>query len=288
MSDSNISAATMTDEIHRADLDHALGDTIFADKLQVFPTIDSTNTYAMRQAAEGAPHGSVYIADEQTAGRGRGVHAWHSEPDAGLYVSILLRPQMVPADALWLSLATGLAVQQAVENVTGLVADIRWPNDLLFGSRKVGGILTEMNAEATRVRYAVIGIGINVSHGQFPPELREVATSLALESGRIPSRRDLLTAVLHGMDREIQVLTAPDSFASATKNILARLEQKSTWVRGKRVALEEGGGYTGVTAGLDERGFLRVETDSGVRTVLSGGVREIRGATSGSVYAAGH
>lgn len=267
----------MTDLLDADALNYAVQGTIFADKIQIFPTIDSTNTRAMQEAQKGAPHGSVYVAEEQTAGRGRGAHAWHSEPYAGLYISIVVRPQMVPADALWLSLATGLAVQSAIENVTALVADIRWPNDLLFGNRKFGGILTEMNAEATRVRYAVVGIGINVNHGQFPPDLREVATSLRLESDRIVSRQDLLSAILQGMHSEVRALMQPDSFAETTRSILARIERKSSWIRGKRVSVEEGGGYTGVTAGLDARGFLKVQTDAGMRTVLSGGVRNALG-----------
>ncbi len=265
----------MTDLLDSNTLQSALAGTMFANNIHLFPTIDSTNTYAMREGANGAPHGSVYIAEEQTAGRGRSDHTWHSEPHAGLYVSILLRPHMTPADALWLSLATGLAVQRAVENVTALVADIRWPNDLLFGSRKFGGILTEMNAEATRVRYAVVGIGINVNHSQFPPELRQVATSLRMESDRITSRQDLLVALLQALHEEMTGLLEADTFAKATRSILERIEQKSSWIRGKRVSVDEAGGYTGVTAGLDARGFLRVETDTGIRTVLSGGVRQI-------------
>jgi BirA family biotin operon repressor/biotin-[acetyl-CoA-carboxylase] ligase len=265
----------MVDALDSDALNAALQGTIFSGKLRIFPSIDSTNTLAMQEAAKGAPHGSVYIAEEQTAGKGRGDHAWHSEPYAGLYVSILLRPQMTGADGLWLSLATGLAVQQAIENVTGLVADIRWPNDLLLGRRKVGGILTEMNAEATRVRYAVIGIGINVNHRQFPLELRDLATSLRLETDRIPSRQDLLIAILERLMREIDPLMQPAGFADACDGILARLQQKSSWIRGKQVFVEEAGGYTGVTAGLDRSGFLRVQTTEGVRTVLSGGVRDL-------------
>ncbi len=263
----------MNDLLEADTVNLALRETIFADKVRIFPTIDSTNTHAMQQAANGAPHGSVYVAEEQTAGRGRGAHAWHSELYAGLYISIVVRPEMTPADALWLSLAAGLAVQSAVENVTALVADIRWPNDLLLGQRKFAGILTEMNAEATRVRYAVTGIGINVNHGNFPPELRDVATSLRLESDRPVRREDLLTAILRAIHAEIAALSQRETFAQATKRILHRIEQKSTWIRGKRVHVDEAGGYTGVTAGLDTRGFLRVETPAGMRTVLSGGVR---------------
>src|ERR1700744_3660748 len=130
-------------------LNLALTDTPFAGKLQFFPTIHSTNSHAMQQAEAGAPDGSVYFADEQSAGRGRGAHTWESPPGSGLYVSILLRPQIAPADILWLSLAAGLAVREAVRSVTSLEADLRWPNDLLFGRKKFCGMLTELNAEVT-------------------------------------------------------------------------------------------------------------------------------------------
>lgn len=262
----------MTDLLARDALELSIQDTIFAGKIHLFPTLESTNTYAMREGANGAPHGSVFIADEQTAGRGRGDHRWHSEPHSGLYISILLRPQVAPADALWLSLAAGLAVRDAVKRATSLEADIRWPNDLLFGMKKFAGILTEMNAEATRVRYAVVGIGINVGHGLFPPELREHATSLRLEANRTPLRQDVLIAVLRAIDAELRAMLQGD-ISEAAAGILHRMEHASTWVRGKRVVVNETEGYTGVTAGLDARGFLRVETANGIRTVLSGGVR---------------
>lgn len=263
----------MIDTLDLSAINAASGGAIFAGKINLFPRLDSTNTLAMKEAGNGAPHGSVYVAEEQTAGRGRGDHAWHSEPYAGLYLSILLRPRIPAADALWLTLLSGLAVQEAVANVTNMVADIRWPNDLLFGNRKFGGILTEMNADAAQVRYAVVGIGINVSHGQFPPELREAATSLRLESDRTPLRQDLLVAILQAMNSELSGLLSEESFEAATESILKRMENSSTWIRGKQVVVGESEGYTGVTAGLDTRGFLRVETSSGIRTVLSGGVR---------------
>ena len=123
-------------------------------------------------------HGLVCFADEQTAGRGRGAHTWQSPPSSGLYVSVLLRPKIAPADVLWLSLAAGLAVREAVRQVTSLEADLRWPNDLLLGPKKFCGILTELNAEVTRVRHLVVGIGINVHQERFPEELHRQATSL--------------------------------------------------------------------------------------------------------------
>ena len=255
-------------------LDQDLAGTPFASHIRYFPTIHSTNTLAMQEADEGMATGTVYVADEQTAGRGRGAHAWHSAPGSGLYVSILLRPRLAPADVLWLSLAAGLAAHDAIGQVTALAPDIRWPNDMLFGRKKFGGILTELNAEVTRVRHVVIGIGINVHQEQFPPDLAPIATSLAIESGRHWSRQDLLTALLQNLDREVAALVVPGQLDTATRSILTRLEAASTWVRGKQVHVEEEAGYAGITDGLDPRGFLRIRTPDGTRTVFSGGVRE--------------
>ncbi len=256
------------------ELDRALAGTPFAENIHFFPTIHSTNTLAMQAADSGAPEGLVYLADEQTAGRGRGAHGWESAPGSGLYVSILLRPVMAPADVLWLSLAAGLAVAEAVREVTTLQADIRWPNDLLLSGRKFCGILTELNAEVTRVRHAVVGIGINVHQAAFPPELATTATSLAIETGQRSWRRqDLLIALLHALLREEKALTTSGCIDRVSADILRRLNESSSWIRGKHVTVEEADSFSGVTDGLDSRGFLRVRTADGVRTVLSGGVR---------------
>ncbi len=257
-------------------LDHALSGTPFTGRLHFFPEIQSTNTHAMQQAEAGAPEGEVYFADEQTAGRGRGTHAWSSPRGSGLYVSVLLRPRIPPADVLWLSLAAGLAVRDAVMQVTSLVCDLRWPNDLLFGRRKFCGILTELNAEVTRIRHLVVGIGINVHQQQFPPELSTISTSLHMETGRSWPRQELLIALLQSLQREVLALSDSANPHAAQQSVLNRLERASSWVRGKQVRVEEMEGYEGVTEGLDARGFLQVRTPQGLRTVLSGGVREIK------------
>ena len=156
----------------------------------MFPSIESTNTHAMQEAAKGALHGSVSLRKSRLQVEGAVTMPGTSEPYSGIYVSILLRPQLVAEDGLWLSLATGLAVQGAIENVTGVVTDIRWPNDGLLNGRKVGGILVEMNAEASRIRHVVIGIGINVNQGRFSAELSSRATSLRLETNRRIGREE--------------------------------------------------------------------------------------------------
>ncbi len=255
-------------------LNAALAGTRFHDKLHFFPSIHSTNAVAIADAETGTADGSVYFADEQIAGRGRGAHSWSSPPQLGLYVSVLLRPTIAPADVLWFSLAAGLAVRDAVRQVTSLECDLRWPNDLLLGRRKFCGILTELNAEVTRVRHLVIGIGMNVHQSQFPKELRDVATSLRIETGHDWPRRELLAALLHALEREVTALNVPGNVPRASAEILKRLESASTWIRGKRVFVDEMEGYAGVTEGLDARGFLRVRAADGVRTIFSGGVRE--------------
>src|SRR5690349_5141719 len=135
-----------------------LKDTIFGNNLHHYFKIGSTNTAAMEAASAGAPQGSVFLAEQQTSGRGRGANTWHSEQSSGIYCSVVLRPPLPPSEALILSLAAGLAVHAAVQEVDSRVApDLKWPNDLLVDDKKFCGILTEMNAEATRVRYLVLG-----------------------------------------------------------------------------------------------------------------------------------
>ncbi|MCI0350453.1 MAG: biotin--[acetyl-CoA-carboxylase] ligase [Acidobacteriales bacterium] len=244
--------------------------TMFSGKIHHYFRIDSTNAAAIEAAASGEPEGSLFVAEEQTAGRGRGGNSWLSEKSAGIYCSVILRPQLPPADVLALSLLAGLVVQQAARQVTRLRADLRWPNDLLLSEKKFCGILAEMNAEPTRVRYAVLGIGMNVNHKDFPADLRDSATSLRIESGQEWPRIELLTALLQSLDREYRALSA-----DSVKNILHRFEQNSSYARRKQVRVEENGGFEGVTDGLDARGFLRVRTADGMRTVFSGGVRPV-------------
>jgi len=248
--------------------------TIFGQHIHHYFKIGSTNTAAMQAASEGAPEGSVFLTEHQTAGRGRGAHQWHSPQSAGIYCSVVLRPLLAPSDALVLSLAAGLAVQAVLQVMApNLAVDLKWPNDLLVDGKKFCGILTEMNAEATRVRYVVIGIGLNVNHDAFPDELEDLATSLRLASGQEWSRVELCVALLKSLDREYRnLLQRPDAHDS----ILRRFQERSSSTRGKTVRIEDNGtSFEGVSAGLDERGFLLVRTQRGLRTILSGSVRVV-------------
>lgn len=247
-----------------------LNGTLFGKHIHHYYKIGSTNTVAMEAASAGAPEGSVFLAEQQTAGRGRGANQWHSARSTGIYCSVLLRPALPPSDMLVLTLATGLAVHSAVQEIDSrVVPDLKWPNDVLIGGKKVCGILTEMNAEITRVRYIVAGIGINVNQSSFPPDLQNLAISLRLATGTDWSRVELCAALLKSVDREYRsLLENPD----ATTSILRRFQERSSSARGQQVEVVEGG-IEGVTEGLDSRGFLQVRTSQGLRTVLSGTVK---------------
>lgn len=294
--------SSYNDALDLARLRTTLLGTRFGGRLQYFPTVTSTNTLLLAAASEGAPDGTVFVADEQTAGRGRGTHQWHSSPGEGLYLSVLLRPTLTMEDALLLSLAAGMAVQHAVMEATGIELDIRWPNDLMVheGNReeepvparekKVGGILVETAVNTSQdgqrkptLRYAVVGIGLNVHHSSFPEELATLASSLTI-ANRLRHddpedimplfRTPLLIALLHRLDFELNELERRGSKGRA--RLLARFAASSRWVEDIHVHVPEQGGYTGTTAGLDERGFLQVQCDDGqLRTVLSGGVRAL-------------
>lgn len=259
-------------------LEAELAQTVFAGKLHFAPVTDSTNNDALAAARAGAPHGSVWFADEQRAGRGRGGNAWRSAPGEGLYVSTLLRLAIPTDRLLLLPLAAGLAAAQAIRSAAGLDIDLRWPNDLLIGERKAGGILVEAKSENSGAAFAVVGIGINVHQREFEPGLATPATSLDLASGRAVNRQALLVALLRALDHEANELGDP----ATAQAIPARVEAASTWVRGRAVEVHGPQACAGVTAGLDEHGFLLVDTVGGRVTVQTGGVRA--GIRSGEIH----
>jgi BirA family transcriptional regulator, biotin operon repressor / biotin---[acetyl-CoA-carboxylase] ligase len=266
----------MSDLLTPDSLAPMLRNTIFgrSETIHYFRSTTSTNEMAMKAALEGAEEGSLFIADEQTAGRGRGGHSWHSPAAGGLYVSILLRPTMNPTDVLWLSLIAGLSAHYAIDSVLGISPDLRWPNDIMLGNRKLGGILTEMHADSTHVRHVVVGIGINVNQPDFPEDIAGVATSLRIETGREWPRTEIAAALLKSLDREYRALHT-GLLANVSPSIVKRFEACSTYAHGANVMVEEAGGFRGETMGLDARGFLRVKTKQGMKTVLSGGVRKV-------------
>ncbi len=250
-----------------------LGDIQIGQKIVHYFRTGSTNDDAFRLAAEGAPHGTVVLAEEQTAGRGRFGRSWYSEKSAGIHCSVLLRPPLSPAAAPALTLMAGVAAREAVAEATGLEADIRWPNDLLLRGKKCCGILTEMNAELDRLHAVVLGIGINVNHREMPHELRSLATSLRIEGGRTYSRVQVLAALLRALERQYHVLLRDGAPA-----IVRAWSASSSYAEGKRVRVQVNSGwFEATTAGLEPTGALRLRRDDGETvSMLSGEVVELK------------
>jgi len=219
-------------------------------RIHRYTSVESTMT-----AAAGLNPGEIVLADEQTAGLGRHGHSWHSETGSGLYVSAVLNPGPL------LTLALGLAAQSAVTEATGIVCDLRWPNDLMLGNRKTGGILVQLTDGR-----AVAGIGINVNHAEFPADLAPTATSLQLYAGRVFSREAIFE----------RLLSAIETFTEeSAESILRLFTHASSYASGRRVTVEmPEGTIEGTTAGLTADGFLVVRQDNGTDTlVIAGGVR---------------
>ena len=231
-------------------------------RVRWFPSIDSTMHEAARVVQAGGPAGTIIGADQQTAGLGRQGHSWHSEKEAGLYVSFILRIPVAAIDLPVVTLALGLAAADAITKTADVACDLRWPNDVLVGGRKCCGILTQLHGTAI-----VAGIGINVNHSGFPPEISRLATSLRLVTGREYSRETLLGNLASAVE------TFTDILVHDGKQVLLRLfENASSYVRGRRVIVDNS--LTGTTAGLDSHGFLVLKRDDGFETlVLAGGVR---------------
>jgi BirA family biotin operon repressor/biotin-[acetyl-CoA-carboxylase] ligase len=218
--------------------------------IDYFASVDST-----MRAATGRPTGYVAIAGEQTAGQGRHGHAWHSEAGSGLYCSLVLEPKAM------LTLALGLATADAIAHAAGVACDLRWPNDVMLGGKKAAGILVQLSGAI-----AIAGIGINLHHTAFPPELETIATSLKSHTGREPDAAGILIALLHEVDRYA---------AESPENILRLFTQASSYASGRRVRVDHAdGAIVGTTAGLDASGFLIVRKDDGTDTlIVAGGVR---------------
>lgn len=242
-----------------------------AKRIHHFFKIDSTNSVAMALGEHGEPHGTVVLAEEQTAGRGRAGHSWHSEKTNGIYMTVLLRPPISPQQAPLITLTAGLAAREAIFEQTGLTADLRWPNDLLLCRKKFCGILTEMNAEQDHIHFVAVGIGINVNHERMPSELSSVATSLRIETRRVQPRIELVARLLRHLDSYYNLF-----LSKGPAEIVARFSEVSSYACGKRVRIATAHEtYMGTTQGLETTGLLRVRRDDGqILPVIAGTLTE--------------
>ena len=237
-----------------------------------FYSVDSTNAFALRLLGRRSevPDGTMVIAESQTAGRGRMGRSWHSVAESGIYLSLILRPSVSPGFAPLFTMGCAVALHNTVEKVAQVDADIKWPNDLLVGGKKVAGILAEMHADLDRIHFLVIGIGVNVNHAAFPDDLRDRAASLRIVSGHSQSRLEILLEFLDQFEKLLERF-----YSEGPSAVVTEWTRYSSFADGMRVEIDVGDRIVeGITLGLNPFGALRVQTSAGrVEELYSGEVR---------------
>lgn len=246
--------------------------------LYFFESTSSTNPDAKRFAEEGAPHGTIVVADRQTAGRGRRGRTWSSPSGKSIYFTIVVRPEFAPDKASMITLVMALSVAQAIEEVTGLPAQIKWPNDIVVHKKKVCGILTEMSMtpEMDEIQFVVAGVGVNTNHNgpeEFPEEIRETAASLKMESGEHIDRAGLLERILARFEENYDCFERIQDLSALREAYQAHLINMDTQV----LVLDPAGEYAGISRGISETGELIVERENGDRVLVYAGEVSVRG-----------
>ena len=254
----------------------ALSSHPWAKQIHWFDTIDSTNTEAKRMAANGAPHGTVLIADRQTGGRGRMGRSFHSPAGTGLYLSVLLRPQCPAQKLMHLTCATAVAACDALEQAAGLRPGIKWTNDLVVAGKKLGGILTELSLDADgKAAWAVIGIGINCGQQaeDFPADIRDIATSLALCTGKSIDRAAVAAALIKSLAHMADHPEDPGAYLSRYRENCITLGQDISLIRGQELR-------HGKALDIDDQGALLVQFPDGHTEAVNSGEVSVRGMYS--------
>ncbi len=241
--------------------------------LKYFESTTSTNILAKNAGEEGAAHGFLFVADEQTAGRGRRGRVWQSPKGSNVYFTILLRPSLHPENASMLTLVMAHSVADAIQELTGEKPSIKWPNDILLSGKKVCGILTEMSVEREYIHYVVCGVGINVCKQEFPEEIRESATSLEEALGRSISKAELLEKIMTAFERDYEAFVACENLSSLKESYEKLLANMNKEVR----VLDPKQEWTGIARGINEQGELLVENEKGEIVTVYAGEVSVRG-----------
>jgi BirA family biotin operon repressor/biotin-[acetyl-CoA-carboxylase] ligase len=248
----------------------SLGTEQIGKKIYAFPQAASTNEVAFRLALNGAEEGEVVLAESQTKGKGRMGRQWESPAGLNIYLSIILRPRIVPSKTPLITLMTAVACAEAVDEVTGLTPAIKWPNDLLIEEKKLGGILTEADMELDRINFVVVGIGINVNMARavFPPSIKDTATSLQEALGREISRIALTQAILRRLEQWYKRL------GQGRGEEIRRRWKELALIKGKAIEVTSLGEVVrGTALDIDEDGALLVQTDNTtIKRVVAGDV----------------
>lgn len=267
------------DKLYGPEIESYLEPDGFCQKVECHGCIDSTNLRAKQLAESGEPEGTLVVAEEQTAGRGRRGRGWDAQPGVGIWMSIVLRPELRPARLSGITLIAALAVNRAIRENCQAESQIKWPNDIVLGGKKLCGILTEVSSETDYIHYAVTGIGINVNTVQFPPDMMECATSIYLQTGKRVDRSALIGrfANLYGEYYHRFVQDGHlGAFVAEYDQVLANRDQQVKIYHGMVEQSDPSKTETGIARGIDESGALLVEVDGCCKSIVSGEV-SVRG-----------
>lgn len=266
--------AAVTSVLHPLELKENLNTTVFGKKIYYQSEVDSTNHWARLLANQGEAEGAVFVAETQTQGKGRLGRSWVSAPGLGLWISLILRPRISPAELAVITVITAVAAAQAIKTVSGIQVQIKWPNDLVYQDRKLGGILAELKGEMDWVHYLILGIGMNINHetADFPGELAEKVTSLKMiQDGEI-SRKELLVEFLRRFEESYFSLAKGDVMPDQAHHFIEYATRHSATL-GKRVAINQGNGkiYRGEALALEPDGSLKIKDEAGNIIVFHSG-----------------
>lgn len=263
---------TTPDLVNETELKNIRKTRWIGEEIFYFSEIDSTNTRAKQLAEEGHPSGTLVVAEQQIAGRGRRGRSWESPCGSGIFMTLMIKPDINPNNASMLTLVAALAVAAAIRKCTGRPAGIKWPNDIVMNGKKVCGILTEMSAQVDYVNHVVVGIGINVHNESFPEELTHMATSLYLETGERMNRVSLIEEVWEQFERYYDTFMETEDLSGLVKEYEAHLVNMHQIVK----VLDPKEPFEGKARGITARGELMVDTWESRRLVSAGEV-SVRG-----------
>lgn len=238
-----------------------------------FEETDSTNNEIRRLAEQGAPHGTLAVAERQLGGKGRRGRVWTSPAGVGIWMSMLLRPQIDPMAASMLTLVMALSTRRGIEKATGLKSEIKWPNDLVLNKKKICGILTEMSTELMEIQYVIPGTGINVNQMEFPDDIKATATSLRIESGKIQKRSEIIAAIMEAFEGYYDTFIEAQDMSGLIEEYNANLVNLGNEV----CVLDPAGEYRGVSEGINKEGALLVRLSDGTLKEIISGEVSVRG-----------
>ena len=267
---------TVPDILSKSEIESRLDGGWIGTRVYLAEEVDSTNTWGKRLAEEGAPHGTLIVADEQTQGRGRRGRSWKSPKGTNISMTLILRPDLEPSRASMLTIVMGLSVAQGLKELLELPIEIKWPNDAVLNGHKLCGILTEMSAQIDYINYVVVGTGINVNLPEIPEDLKEIATSLLIETGHTVNRAEVIGAVMRAFARNYESFIETGDLSGLRDAYNEILANRDRQVR----VLDPKDPYEGVALGINPRGELLVRKEDGSVSEVYAGEVSVRGLYS--------